>query len=209
MFERKREQRCSMVPREDTEQEEDEWNNNSHPSLSSWCEGNVDESSVVLCPLPCDVSSDLSPLGGWMDGWHIAHWVFSDGRMRNIDRVPINDRYSKLHFNPPASGTISCVPTSLRFHPLPIAPPIPIDRLFECRQRWRSCLPISLLPFRLVFDPIFHSFSNWIHSHPSIQTIEKISLTCSSLGLLLLLLLLYFRTLSISSTPQFGDYGRT
>jgi len=31
----------------------------SHPSLSSWCEGNVDESSVVLGPLPCDVSSIL------------------------------------------------------------------------------------------------------------------------------------------------------
>ena len=58
------EQRCSMVQREDTEQEEDEWNNNSHPSLSSWCEGNVDESSVVLCPLPCFVSSDLIHLCG-------------------------------------------------------------------------------------------------------------------------------------------------
>lgn len=59
-----------------TGKEEDKWNNNSHPSLSSWCEGNVDESSVVLCPLPCFVSSVLRSLvhvAGWMAGWRLAN----------------------------------------------------------------------------------------------------------------------------------------
>jgi hypothetical protein len=54
----------------------------SHPSLSSWCEGNVDESSVVLGPLPCDVSSTLGKglagrLNIWMVGW-IVEAVVAD-----------------------------------------------------------------------------------------------------------------------------------
>jgi len=133
-------------------------------------------------------------------------------RERRIVIVPIGCRCSKFPFIPLHSSSTSDL---LRFQipsipPLPCYYPIPVDRLFGSRQRWRPRLPISFLPFRLVFDPIFHSsfdaFS--IHSHPIHQPQIK-SLTCSSLGLLLLLLLLYFRTLSISSTPYNDIRGHT
>lgn len=42
----------------------EEGRSNLHPSLSSWCEGNVDESSVVLSPLPCFVSHVLFGISG-------------------------------------------------------------------------------------------------------------------------------------------------
>jgi hypothetical protein len=80
VFERQR-KRCSRVSRttvlreKTPDKREDEWNNDSHPSLSSWCEGNVDESSVVLCPLPWIVSHVLTHVCGWMDGWQMASWI--------------------------------------------------------------------------------------------------------------------------------------
>lgn len=62
----------------------------SHPSLSSWCEGNVDESSVVLSPLPCDVSSILgrgSEAGaGRLDEWIVEDIEVGSGRQSSSSR---------------------------------------------------------------------------------------------------------------------------
>ena len=49
----------------------------SHPSLSSWCEGNVDESSVVLGPLPCNVSSILD-MGHGAEAGGLDVWIVED-----------------------------------------------------------------------------------------------------------------------------------
>lgn len=49
----------------------------SHPSLSSWCEGNVDESSVVLSPLPCDVSPILGR-GSEAGAGRLDEWIVVD-----------------------------------------------------------------------------------------------------------------------------------
>jgi len=125
-----------------------------------------------------------------LDGW----MAFREWGVYGTSTVPVNDRYSKFHLLPPSLLVRSRAfpnhfdPTRSPWLLCPKTICSNIESGGDLDSQYRYCLVDSFSIQRSNRLPI-----RPIAIHPS--TPQKVSLTCSSLGLLLLLLLLYFRTL--------------
>ena len=125
-----------------------------------------------------------------LDGW----MAFREWGVYGTSTVPVNDRYSKFHLIPSSLLVRSHAfpnhfdPTRSAWLLRPKTICSNVESGGDLDSQYRYCLVDSFSIRSSNRLPIPS-----IAIHPS--TPQKISLTCSSLGLLLLLLLLYFRTL--------------